>query len=547
MRASFSVILPLLLGAGIHAAEAQIDTNVISQAQKIIGLQFTEKEQAQMQRRLANYAGAYEILRKENIPNDLPPAFVFNPLPRGFKVEPDQKRLEWKPAKNIHRPEREEDLAFMTVAELAALIRTRQITSEELTRMYLGRLKKYGPKLHCVVTLTEERALREARQADADLRSGKWRGPLHGMPYGAKDLLDAAGLETSWGVSIQTNRRPSSDATVIRKLSEAGAVLVAKTSLGELAMGDRWYGGLTRNPWNPEKGSSGSSAGSASAVSAGLVPFAIGTETLGSITSPATVCGVTGLRPTFGRVSRSGAMTLCWTLDKIGPLARSVEDCELVLDAIRGLDENDPSTIAAGFAFTQKRDLKKLSVGYVKGDFERAEGNQTNDVKTLEALRKLGWELKEVEWPKIPQGALHLTLSAEASAAFDELTRSNQDDQLVQQEAGSWPNSFRSSRFIPAVEYIQGMRLRTRLIEEMAKLFSEIDVIVAPTWRGPQMVYSNMAGYPSIALPNGDRTGGNPAGICFVAGLFREADLAAVAAAYQNATGFHKQRPSLHE
>lgn len=547
MRASFFAVLPLLLCAGIRAADPQVDTNVISHAQKIIGLEFTEKEQAQMQRRLANFAGAYEILRKEHIPNDLAPAFVFNPLPRGFKVELEKKRPDWKPARNVRRPDREEDLAFMTVAELAALIRSRQISSEELTQIYLGRLKKYGPKLHCVVTLTEERALQEARRADAELRSGKWRGPLHGIPYGAKDLLDTAGIETSWGISILTNRRPTADATVIRRLSEAGAVLVAKTSLGELAMGDRWYGGLTRNPWNPEKGSSGSSAGSASAVSSGLVPFAIGTETLGSITSPATVCGVTGLRPTFGRVSRAGAMTLCWTLDKIGPLARSVEDCELVLDAIRGLDENDPSTIEAGFPFTQKRDLKQLRVGYVKSDFERAEGNQTNDVKTLEALRKLGWNLKEVSWPKIPQGALHLTLSAEAAAAFDDLTRSNQDDLLVQQEAGSWPNSFRSARFIPAVEYIQGMRLRARLIEEMAKLFAEVDVIVAPTWRGVQMVYSNMAGYPSIALPNGDRAGGNPAGICFVAGLFREAELAAVARAYQDATGFHKQRPSLKE
>ena len=445
----------------------------------------------------------------------------------------------------MKRPKDDEDLAFSSVAELSALIRTRQISAEESTRFYLDRLKKYGPKLHCVVTLTEERAIEDAKSADAELRAGKWRGPLHGIPYAAKDLLDTKGIRTTWGVSLYTNRVPSADAAVVRKLREAGAVLVAKTSLGELAMGDVWYGGLTRNPWNPEKGSSGSSAGSGSTVAAGLVPFAIGSETLGSIVSPSTVCGVTGLRPTFGRVSRAGAMTLCWTLDKLGPMARSAEDCALVLDAIRGADADDPTTVDAAFRFTEKKDVKKLRVGYVKSDFEKKEGNQTNDVATLDALRKLGIELREVEWPKVQQGPLWLTLFTEAATAFDELTRSNQDDQLVQQESGSWPNSFRAARFIPAVEYIQAMRLRHRLVEEMAKLFSEVDVIVAPTWGGPQMLFSNMAGYPSIAAPNGNKTGGSPAAICFVGKLFGEADLVRLATAYQNATAFHKQRPKL--
>jgi Asp-tRNA(Asn)/Glu-tRNA(Gln) amidotransferase A subunit family amidase len=528
------------------AAEApKISVQTIQEAENILGLGFTEKEREMMQRPLSNNTGGYGDLRKESFPNELAPAFIFQPWPRGFEVEKETKRPRWKAPKNVKRPKSDEDVAFMTVAELAGLIRTRQITSEELTRFFLERLKRYGDKLHCVVTLTEERAIAEAKRADAELRAGKWRGPLHGIPYAAKDLLDTSGIRTTWGVSLYTNRVPSEDATVIRKLDEAGAVLVAKTSLGELAMGDVWYGGLTRNPWNPEKGSSGSSAGSASAVAAGLVPFAIGSETMGSIVSPATICGVTGLRPTFGRVSRAGAMTLCWSLDKLGPLARSAEDCALVLDAIRGADEADPTTVDAAFRFTDKRSVKKLRVGYVKADFEKKEGNQTNDLVTLEAFRKMGLELKQVEWPKVSQSPLWITLFAEAAAAFDELTRSGDDDKLVQQAQGSWPNSFRSARFIPAVEYIQAMRLRTRLVEEMAKLFSEVDVMVAPSWRGPQMLYSNMAGYPCVVVPNGDKTGGNPASICFVGRLFGEADLVYIAAAYQNATGFHKQRPKL--
>jgi Asp-tRNA(Asn)/Glu-tRNA(Gln) amidotransferase A subunit family amidase len=320
-------------------------------------------------------------------------------------------------------------------------------------------------------------------------------------------------------------------------------VLVAKTSLGELAMGEVWHGGKTRNPWNPEAGSSGSSAGSGAAVAAGLVPFALGSETLGSIVSPATVCGTTGLRPTFGRVSRAGAMVLCWSLDKIGPMARTAEDCALVLDAIRGADPADPSTRDAAFRFTKKK--RNLRVGIVKADFAAGNGNHANDLATLATLRELGFELRELEWPQIPPQPLMLTLEAEAAAAFDELTRSNQDDELVQQTASSWPNSFRSARFIPAVEYLQSMRLRARLVEEMARLFTEVDVIVAPSWSGNQLLYTNMSGHPCVVVPNGDKTGGNPASICFIGRLFGEADAVQVAAAYQRGTKFHLQRPPL--
>jgi Asp-tRNA(Asn)/Glu-tRNA(Gln) amidotransferase A subunit family amidase len=546
----FSKMLPVVvlssllpLTASRAADSAPVTSETIEAAEKVIGLQFTPAEREMMTGELAKTLRTYETLRKETFPNALSPAFVFNPLPHGFKVGQDHEQARWEPPANVKRPADTADLAFASVAELAALLRSQQITSEELTRLSLDRLKKFGPRLHCVITLTEELAMAQAKQADAELRSGKSRGPLHGIPYAAKDLLDTKGIPTTWGVSLHKDRIPTSDATVIRKLREAGAVLVAKTSLGELAMDDVWFGGRTRNPWNPEKGSSGSSAGSASAVAAGLIPFAIGSETLGSIVSPSNVCGTTGLRPTFGRVSRAGAMTLCWTLDKIGPLARSAEDCALVLDAIRGADHADPSTLEAAFRFTTKNN--SLRVGIVKADFDGEYGNQANDRATLDKLRALGYELREVSWPDIPTQPLILTLEAEAAAAFDELTRSNQDDQLAQQSPSSWPNQFRAARFIPAVEYIQAMRLRTRLIQEMARVFENIDVIVAPSTRGRQLLYTNMAGYPCVVAPNGDKTGGKNASICFIGRLFGEADIVQLAAAYQATTDFHRQRPPL--
>ncbi|MEZ0277544.1 MAG: amidase [Roseimicrobium sp.] len=527
----------------LRGEEPVISTETIGAAEKVLGLEFSEDEREMMIGALRRRLRTYEVLRQESFPNELAPAFLFNPLPAGFHIEREEKPPVWEPGDTLLRPENDEDLAFATVAELAALIRSRQISSEELTRFHLDRLKKFGSRLHCVVTLTEELAITQAKRADAELREGKWRGPLHGIPYAAKDLLDTKGITTTWGVSLHINRIPAADATVIRKLEEAGAVLVAKASLGELAMGDVWHGGLTRNPWDPETGSSGSSAGSAAAVAAGLVPFAIGSETLGSIVSPSNVCGTTGLRPSFGRVSRAGAMTLCWSMDKIGPLARSAEDCALVLNAIRGADAADPTAVDAAFRFTEKK--KQLRVGIVRKDFEGNAENQANNLATLETLRALGFELREVEWPSLPAAPLRLIIDAEAAAAFDELTRSNQDDQLVQQDTSSWPNSFRSARFIPAVEYIQAMRLRTRLVQEMAALFAEVDVIVAPCWRGNQLLYTNMSGHPCVVVPNGDKSGGAQASICFIGRLYGEADAVQLAGAYQAVTNFHRQRPKL--
>ena len=522
----------------ITAAEA-------AAAAKVAGVEFSEAERIQMLPALQERLGALAELRAVPLPNPLAPALVFDPRPPGFVMPEAQKGLRWTPPRGVKRPADPDDLAFFSVAELSALIRSRQVTSEELTRLCLGRLKRYGPPLRCVVTLTEERALDAAKKADAEIRAGHLRGPLHGIPYGAKDLLDTRGIRTTWGAPPFTNQVPDADATVIRKLDAAGAVLVAKLSLGELAMGDVWFGGMTRNPWSPINGSSGSSAGSAAAVAAGLVPFAIGSETLGSIVSPATVCGVTGLRPTFGRVSRTGAMTLCWSLDKLGPLARSAEDCALVLGAIRGPDGQDLSAIDAPFSYPTRRPLAKLRVGYLKSDFEKDHDHKAEELAALDVLRRIGAELRPVELPKHPKQPLYMLLSAEAAAAFDELTRSGLDDQLVQQGDWNWPNSFRSARFITAVDYLDANRVRARLMADMDALFRDLDVLVAPAWSGNSLLYSNMTGHPCVVVPTGDKSGGAPVSICFLGKLFGEAEALAVAEAYQKATSWHRQKPDL--
>jgi len=528
------------------AGVVPVTTNEIAVAERLAGLEFTPSERELMLRKLTERLGVFQTLRQRAFPNELPPAWRFDPRPPGFQMPAAVPASPWIPPAGVQLPAHRDDLAFYSVTQLAALIRSRQLTSEELTRFCLHRLRRYGPPLHCVVTLTEERALTAARRADQEIQAGGWRGPLHGIPYGAKDLLATRGIPTTWGAPPFTNQVIEADAAVIQKLDAAGAVLVAKLSLGELAMGDRWFGGLTRNPWNPGKGSSGSSAGSAAAVAAGLVPFALGSETLGSIVSPATICGVTGLRPTFGRVSRAGAMTLCWSLDKLGPLARSAEDCALVLDAIRGADGRDLSVIEAPFAFRGDRSLKDLRLGFLERDFAKPNnGNRTNHAATLARLRELGADLRPVSLPDLPDDPLWLILEVEAAAAFDELTRSGLDDQLVQQGAGNWPNLFRQARLIPAVEFIQATRLRTELMAGMDELFRDLDVIVAPAWAGDSLQLSNLTGHPCVVVPNGDLTGGAPASICFLGKLFGEAAALEAAAAYQRATAWHRQRPDL--
>ncbi|MEO7676066.1 MAG: amidase, partial [Verrucomicrobiota bacterium] len=414
----------------------------------------------------------------------------------------------------------------------------------ELTRMYLARLKKYGPKLECVITLTETLALEQAERADREIAAGNYRGPLHGIPYGAKDLLSTKGIRTTWGSVPFTNQVFDEDATVIKKLEKAGAVLVAKTTMGELAWGDVWFGGMTRNPWNPKAGSSGSSAGSSAGTAAGLFAFSIGSETHGSILSPASICGVTGLRPTYGRVSRAGVMSLSWTMDKLGPICRTVEDCALVFNAIYGPDGVDQTVHDAPFNYRAKVDLRKLRIGYLKSDFDKKK-NPTNDLASLAVLRSLGTRLIPIELPKYPVEDISFVLSTEGATAFDELTRSGRDDLLVRQIKNAWPNVFRRARFVPAVEYLQAQRIRYLLIQDMAKLMKDIDVYVAPSDVGDNLLLTNLTGHPSVGVPNGFSPAGLPTSISFVGKLFGEADLLAVAKAYQNATSFHQQHPDL--
>jgi Asp-tRNA(Asn)/Glu-tRNA(Gln) amidotransferase A subunit family amidase len=410
--------------------------------------------------------------------------------------------------------------------------------------MYLERLKKYGSKLECVITLTEELALQQAKRADAEIAAGKYRGLLHGIPYGAKDLLATKGYPTTWGAAPYKEQVINEDATVIKRLEEAGAVLVAKLTMGALAWGDVWYGGKTRNPWNLEQGSSGSSAGSASATSAGLVAFAIGTETWGSIVSPSTRCGVTGLRPTYGRVSRSGAMALSWSMDKIGPICRSVEDCAIVFNAIYGPDGKDQTLYDLPFNYETGVDISTLRIGYLKEAFEKDTTNTAFNERALETLSLMGIKLIPLELPQLPVYDISFILSAESAAAFDELTRSNRDDLLVRQIKNAWPNVFRQSRFIPAVEYINANRIRYLMIQEMAKIMERIDVYVTPSF-GENLLLTNLTGHPCVVVPNGFNEKGSPVSISFIGKLFGEAEALALAKKYQDATGFHLKHPAL--
>ncbi len=540
-----------LLGAFIMAPDdpkKPITSGMADVASRVFGLSFTTAERDSMLDNLNEFRPDYEALRKVDLPNDVAPALYFNPLPTGFKLPTGSSVLPAVASTGLKRPARSNDLAFYTVAQLGELLRTRQISSVELTRFFLDRLHQHNATLHCVITFTDSLAMQQARQADAELKAGKYRGPLHGIPYGANDLLTKRGYKTTWGSVPYKNQTLTDDATVIRRLEAAGAVLCAKMSVGELAWGDVWFGGMTRNPWKPETGSSGSSAGSASAVSAGLLPFAIGTETLGSIVSPSTVCGTTGLRPTFGRVSRHGAMALSWSMDKIGPITRSVNDCALVFNAIQGPDGLDPTVMAAPFRYTPTASLKGMRIGYVKKAFESNYPTRSNDSLTLQTLRSLGAELVPIDLPTtISPSRIGFILGVEAAAAFDELTRSGRDDEMVRQVKNAWPNEFRSSRFVPAVEYVQANRARTRLINDMAALLKKerLTVYISPTYAGGNLTLTNLTGHPCVVVPNGFNAQQTPSSITFMGQLFAEGDMLAVAGAYQQATRWHKQHPSL--
>ena len=557
-------LLPGILWA--HAASgADITAATIACAEELAGLKFDEEQRRQMVDNLKGLGRSITALHNVPLANSVAPSITFNPVLPGMTLDRARKPMVRSKVTARTAPSNLEDLAFLPVTELSELVRTRKVTSTQLTRMYLARIKRYDPLLQCVVTLTEERALRQANAADAEIARGKYRGPLHGIPWGAKDLLAVRGYPTTWGTPPFRTQVLPDDATVVQRLDDAGAVLVAKLTLGELAQGDIWFGGTTKNPWKADWGSSGSSAGPASATAAGLMGFTIGSETLGSISSPATRTGVTGLRPTFGRVPRTGAMALSWTMDKLGPICRSVEDCALVLNAIYGPDGKDLSVHDAAFNWNAGTKLSSLRIGYtrkffdlpeqdtVNGKLETVHGSKRFDDAALDILRKLGANLIPVELPDFPYNAMRLMLTVEAAAAFDDLTRSGRDKELVQQGPGAWPNSFRSARFTPAVEYVNASRVRTLAMEAWAKLFQTVDVIVTPTSAAgnPQLTATNLTGHPAVILPNGFRdyddkdTTQVPVSLTFLGDLFQEAKLMAVASAYQRATSFHLKYPSM--
>jgi Asp-tRNA(Asn)/Glu-tRNA(Gln) amidotransferase A subunit family amidase len=529
-------------------AEVKVLIDSTYLAMNPMDLRFDSAEQVMIDSGMANLVDAYREIRAYGLPNSTPPAIQFNPLPYGFQIPGPTEKIEWDIPEGISRPDWEADLAFMSIPELASLIHSGEISCLALTEFFLNRLKKHDPQLHCVVSLTEEYAIEQARKMDVELATAKDRGILHGIPFGAKDLFSFPGYPTTWGAGAYKDQELDETAGIIQKLEDAGAILVAKTTLGALAMGDVWFADTTLNPWNLEEGSSGSSAGSASATAAGLLPFAIGTETWGSIVSPATRCGTTGLRPTYGRVTRSGAMALSWSMDKVGPICRSAMDCAIVFDAIRGLDPADKTLFDAGFTWPGEVDLSELRIGFFESAFNEEYGVSRFDQRTIRTLRRMGAELIPVDLkiPDIPIYAISIILDAEAAAAFDELTRSDRDTLLVRQHRYAWPNYFRTARYITAVEYIQANRIRHDLIEAYHLKMKEFDVVVSPSLEGgSQLLATNLTGHPVVVVPNGFKKSGSPTSISFLGKLFDEGTILAVAAAYQEASGFHTERPEL--
>ena len=583
-RRSFVKLLPAVGVAGLTATKLPLDVlaqtptptplpspspsptpplrvtkEMMHQAEKLIGIELTDAQEAMALSGVNRNLDAYEANRKIDVPLDTEPAIAFHPVRANKKLYTPKTRFRFGRV-DLPQFKTVDDLAFATVPQLATLLRTQRISSTELTTMYLARLKKYGTKLLCVVTLTEDLALRQAAVADAEIKRGKYRGPLHGIPWGAKDLFATKGIKTTWGAEPYRDQVIDYDSTVVERLNEAGAVLVAKLSMGALAQGARWFAGVTRNPWQPDEaqtGSSGSSAGPAAATAGGLVGFSIGTETLGSIVSPSSRCGVTGLRPTYGRVSRYGAMGLSWTMDKIGPMCRGVEDCAAVLNAIYGPDGKDITVGDAPFNWNADTNISTLRIGYLKTEFDgpatppqneqqrtQAEQRRALYKTALEVLEKAGAKLTPIELPKFSVGSLRFILSAEAAAAFDDITRDGRVNQLSGQSPNDWPNTFRTSRFIPAVEYLRAQRARTLLMHEMEKLMSQWDVFVSPAPGSASLLVTNLTGHPAVVLPCGF-VNDLPIAIMFTGGVYDEVSPLRVALAYERATKWHTMHPDL--
>jgi len=559
---------PTAFGAGPQVGP-EISVTTFAEAEKLVQFPLSAPDRAMAAASWRRtLAGVYERRvgpRKLALEATLAPATHWDPILPGMRsfAMRDQFVRSQAPAASL--PANDADIAFAPLTQLARWIETKALTSERLTGLYLERLERFNPKLRCAITITREHALKRARQADEEIAQGNYRGPLHGIPYGVKDLLDTAGIPTTYGAEPFRNRVPKEDAAVVTRLNDAGAVLVAKLSLGALALNDVWFGGQTMNPWLPEEGSSGSSAGPGAATAAGLVGFSIGSETGGSIVSPSMRCGVTGLRPTYGRVPRTGAMTLCWSLDKLGPMTRGVEDTLLVLQAISGPDPRDTASVPSHLNFNANKDVKELRLGYFPAWMKERPATEV-DRAALETAKKLGLQVKEVSLPDWPYDDLYLILFAEAAAAFEELTLTGGVNQLKMQAPDAWPNIFRQARFLSAVDFVQADRLRRKVAQEMARVFEEVDLLLVPSLRDEMLVITNFTGHPSLTLragfvevnaarsdwapdpehplPTFDPPRRVPHGVTLIGRLFDEGTIGAVGIALERAFRVASERPA---
>jgi len=542
--------LCLLIGLIVSAQDSTIQKSDLFSTAKIFDLHFTTKEIDTLYSDVIDNLANYKAMHKLSLPNSTPLSMWQTPVLPSMKLNHQQAPIKWELDNNIQLPKNKNDLAFYSIEQLASLIKNKKISSLELTRFFIERIKKWGDTLQCVINIQEEIAYQQAKKADEEIAKGQYKGLLHGIPYGLKDLFAVKGTKTTWGAAPYQNQVLEEDAYVYTRLKEAGAVLVAKFTLGALAMGDYWYGGRTKNPWNLQYGSSGSSAGSASATVAGLVPFAIGTETWGSIVSPSTTCGATGLRPTFGSISRTGAMALSYSLDKIGPICRSAADAAIVFNYIHGTDGKDGSAVNMPFNYAVKKDIKKLKIGYAKNYFDKIKDTNNNDLKALAVFKQMGVELVPVNFPDsgvYQFNIMDVIIGAECAAQFDELTRNNIDDLLTRQTKNDWPNQFRTARFVPAVEYINAQRHRYVLMQKVNEVINQYDAIICPSrGDGNQSAITNLTGHPVVCVPDGfNKKSNTPTGISFVGKLYDEATILLVAKKYQEQTNWDETHPSL--
>lgn len=547
-----NIILPLVIILCATAANAQdtLSKEDIKMAAKVADITYTQSEIDSLYEGAVNNTDNYKRMHKMSLNNNVPTTLVQNPVLPGMHFNTKQEVINWNIPPNVQLPKNRNELAFYNILQLASLLKNKKITSVELTTFFINRLKQFGDTLQCVISITEDIAMQQAKQADDEISKGKYRGPLHGIPYGLKDLFAVKGTKTTWGAAPYKDQIVDEDAYVYTRLKDAGAVLIAKLTMGALAMGDRWFGGQTKNPWNLKFGSSGSSAGSSSATVAGLVPFAIGTETWGSIVSPATTCGAVGLRPTFGSISRSGAMVLSWSLDKAGPICRTAEDAAIVFNYIHGTDGKDASAVNMPFNYKQHIDIKKLRIGYAQNYYNNIKDTTRNEWVVLNEFKKMGVQLIPVTLPDSTASnanIMGIIISSECAAAFDDFTRSNLDDEMTWQTKNDWPTQFRTAQLVPAVEYINANRHRYQLMQKMQTAIDNVDLIICPTKSsGNQNAVTNLTGNPVVCVPIGfDKRNGLPMSITLIGKLYDEATILEVAKIYQAATQWKDLHPEM--